>query len=211
MKVAIIGATGRVGSRTTNEALSRGHEVIAIARGADALDDRDGLTKAAVDLYDTDALAAALDGAEAVVFAYRAAEGDKTPLTQQAARSALDALKKAGISRFLAAGGAGSLVVEGGGLNVDQPGFPDAAKPTALATVEIYYMMQKEDGLDWTYLCPSSIIFDGERTGIFRTSVENLITDDEGNSKISFEDYAVAMVDELENPQHGGQKWTVGY
>jgi hypothetical protein len=212
MKVAIVGATGRAGIRLTEEALSRGHEVVAIARGAASLGTRQNLTTAAVDLNDTDALASAMAGAEAVLYSYRAAEDlDRVAATAQVTKSALDAVKRAGIHRFLIVGGAGSLEVAPGQLNVDQPAFPEASKPTAVATMNIYKAAQDAPGLQTTYMCPTGKFFEGERTGTFRVGGTAILKDKDGQASISFEDFAVAMVDEMENPKHTGEKVAVGY
>lgn len=212
MKVAIIGATGRAGSRLTDEALSRGHEVTAIARGAANLGSRENLTTAAVDMNDTDALASALVGAEAVLYSYRAGdEVDRIAVTAEVTKSALEAVQRAGVHRFLIVGGAGSLEVAPGQLNVDQPGFPEASKPTAIATMNIYKAAQEVPGLEVTYMCPAGRFFEGERTGTFRVGGTAVLKDAEGNAGISFEDFAVAMIDELESPKHAGEKVAVGY
>lgn len=212
MKVAIIGATGRAGKRLTDEALSRGHEVIAVARGAASLGSRENLTTAAIDMNDTDALASALVGAEAVLYSYRASEElDRIKVTAELTKSALDAVQRAHVHRFLIVGGAGSLEVAPGKLNVDQPGFPDSSKPTAVATMNIYKSAQQVPGLQVTYMCPTGRFFEGERTGKFRVGGTAILKDAEGNASISFEDFAVAMIDELESPKHTGEKVAVGY
>ena len=120
-------------------------------------------------------------------------------------------MKSADLNRFLIVGGAGSLEVEPGIQLVDTPEFPEQWKPGSLAGREVLYLVQAEPELAWTYLSPSMIIAPDKRTGQFRLSTDQLLTDAEGESRISVEDYAVAMVDELEEPQHIRKRFTVGY
>lgn len=126
------------------------------------------------------------------------------------ARSIIDATKTAGIKKLLAVGGAGSLMVDGV-RRMDQDDFPERFQMGAASTVEIYYLLQKEPALDWTYLCPSDTPEENMRTGKFRLGGEDMLFDENGFSHISLEDYAIAMIDELEEPRHTRQKFTVGY
>ncbi len=212
MKVAILGATGWVGTRLVDEALMRGHEVTAIARGAGDMPARDRLHPAAHDIADAHALALVLGGHDAVIHSARAPRdhADRMGATKAMARTIIDATKSAGIKQLLAVGGAGSLLIEGV-RRMDQPEFPERFQVGAATTVEIFYMLQKEPELEWTYLCFSDTPEETGRTGKFRLGGANMLFDENGFSHISLEDYAVAKIDELENPNHTRQKFTVGY
>ena len=201
MKIALIGATGNVGQRVTAEALSRGHEVIAIARDVSRLEAQAGVTAVQADLKDKAAIRQAIEGADAVVLSVKFQELDVEAL--------LDALK--GAKRLLIVGGAASLYVAPGLQLIDTEGFPDfikvEAEPARLALARI----QRETALDWTFLSPSVFFGPGERTGNFRLGKDDLLTAADGKSHISYEDYAVALLDEIERPAHSRQRFTVGY
>ncbi|MCD0506258.1 NAD(P)-dependent oxidoreductase, partial [Bordetella petrii] len=117
----------------------------------------------------------------------------------------------AGVPRLLVVGGAGSLRVAPGVMLIDTPEFPDAYKPEARAGVVFLDTLRREKALDWTFLSPSALFEPGERTGVFRVGADELLADDEGKSWISMEDYAIALVDELESPRHTRRRFTVGY
>jgi len=203
MKIAIIGATGGVGSRLTNEALSRGHQVTAIARKANELAGKPGLTPVALDLADAGKLAAAVAGQDAVLVSIKYHTTDSAKL--------LADLKKAGIKRLLAVGGAGSLQDPTGRDVVDSPEFPAPWKGEALAAREFLRALRQESALDWTLISPSAMLVPGERTGKYRIGADQLLVDDKGNSGISIEDLAKALIDELEEPRHSRKRFTVGY
>ena len=213
MKVALIGATGFVGSQILNEALNRGHQVTAIVRRVERLPQRDGLTAVQVDITDVDALAAVLAGHDAVISAFNPARtmpGDVFQRMVDGATAIIAATKKAGVKRLLAVGGAGSLLVAGQPL-IDTPDFPPAWKAGAGGTREFLYLLKKEPDLDWTFLSPAAMLQPGERTGTFRLGGDELLTDKNGECRISTADYAVAMVDELEEPKHTGRRFCVAY
>jgi len=199
----MIGATGNVGSRILAEALRRGHTVTAIARNAGALTPRAGVTPVSVDFANTPALTQALRGHDAVVSATRFVSTPVDTLRQ--------AIKAAGVKRWFIVGGAGSLEVAPGKALVDAPGFPDAYRAEASAGRDFLNKVRGEKELDWTFLSPSALFVPGQRTGKFRTGGDQLLTGADGNSTISFEDYAIAAIDELENPRHIRQRFTVGY
>jgi putative NADH-flavin reductase len=203
MKIAIIGATGNVGSRLTKEAVSRGHQVSAIARNADKLPPQVGVTAKSADFTNAAALAPLLAGHDAVLVAVKYSTADGTQI--------LAALKQAGVKRLLVVGGAGSLQVASGADLVDTPNFHEAWKPEALAAREFLRTLRKEPALDWTMISPSALLQPGERTGKFRLGTDQLLTDAQGNSKISMEDLAVALIDELEKPKHSRGRFTAGY
>jgi len=203
MKIAVIGATGNAGSRIVTELLSRGHQVLGIARHPDKMKPRPGLTLTQGDVKDETGLAKLLAGQEVAIHSVRFLDTD--------AKSAIGAAKKAQLERFLVVGGAGSLEVAPGAVLIDQPSFPPVAKPEASAGRDFLNILKTERELDWTYLSPSVFFSPGERTGKFRLGKDQLLTGADGQSKISMEDYAIALADEIEKPQHRRQRFTVGY
>jgi putative NADH-flavin reductase len=203
VKVALIGATGNVGTRLLSELVSRRHVVTAIARHPEKVPERPGVTARRGDVFDKAGLTALLAGHDAVISAVRFIASDP--------RLLIDAVKAAGVRRYLVVGGAGSLDVAPGQRLVDTPTFPAAYKPEALKGGEFLQALRAEKDLDWTFLCPSAVIAAGERSGKFRLGDDRLLTDASGKSSISYEDYAVAMVDELEKPAHSRRRFTVGY
>ncbi|WP_420996640.1 NAD(P)-dependent oxidoreductase [Cupriavidus sp. 30B13] len=203
MKIAIIGATGRVGTRLIDEALRRGHTVTAIARQADKLPAQPDLTTRNADVADTEALAAAIAGNDVAISTVR--------FEQTKAAQIVGAVKAAGVPRLLVVGGAGSLYVAPGVQLVDTPGFPDAYKPEALAGRDFLDALRAETELDWTFLSPAALFEPGTRTGTWRTGGETLLSDASGKSWISMEDYAIAMLDEVEKPAHPRQRYSVAY
>ena len=203
MKIALIGATGQVGSRILSEALQRGHQVSAIARQAGTLAPRTGLTPVALDVADTGKLAAALAGHDVAVISVKYSVVDPRPILQ--------AVQQVGVKRILVVGGAGSLQVAPGVDLVDTPDFPAAYKAEALAARECLRLLRSGSALDWSLVSPSALLQPGERTGKFRIGADQLLVDAGGASRISIEDLALALVDELESPRHSRQRFTVGY
>ena len=208
MKVTLYGASGMIGSRILNELLSRGHQVTAVVRDPSKIKTT-GATAIAGDILDPSSVDQTARGATAVVSAFAAPHDDVSKLVD-ATRSLLKGLQDAGVRRFLMVGGAGSLEVAPGVQLVDAPVFPAAWRPIALAHRDAFAVLEQSD-LDWTSLSPPALIQPGERTGRFRLGKDTLIADEKGNSSISAEDYAIAMVDELENPKHIRQRFTLGY
>ena len=219
MKVALIGATGFVGAKILDEALSRGHEVTAIVRNAAAVPARPGVTVRAVDVLDVAALAQALEGHHVVISAFnpgrQTAGGDEVTQQHVAGHTAIiAAVKRSGVHRFLAVGGAASLKTKDGIEFLDSPDFPaqyEEFKGGIRGTRALYYLLKEEHDLDWAFLAPSVFLLPGERTGKFRLGKDHVIYDDKGESRITLEDYAVAMVDEMERPAHHRERFTVGY
>ena len=214
MKVALIGATGFVGSQLLNEALDRGHEVTAIVRRIERLPERPDLTPKQVDIMDVDALAALLAGHDAVVAAYnpdRTAPGDVFERMVEGAKAIIAATKRSGVKRLLVVGGAGSLEVAPGRQMIDQPDFPPDWKAGAGGTRQFLYLLKEEPDLDWTFLSPAAMLQPGERTGTFRLGGDQLLVDEKGECRISTSDYAVAMIDELEDPKHTHRRFCVAY
>ncbi len=219
MKIALIGATGFVGAILLEEALNRGHEVTAIVRKPEALPDRAGITPLKLDIHDVDALAKALAGHDVVISAYnplRGAQGGDE-ITQQHVvghKAIIAALKASGVTRFMAVGGAASLKTSEGTELLDSPSFPkeyEASKGGIRGTRALYYLLKEEPGLDWVFLSPSAFLLPGERTGKFRLGKDELLVGADGQSRISLEDYAMALIDELERPAHHRERFTVGY
>jgi len=212
MRIALIGATGFIGSAILKEVLSRGHEVTALAAHPEKLAPAPGLTKAGTDVLDQARLAAQLKGHDAVISAFSGhAQGDVYGYYVKGIRSIIGAVKDADVQRLLVVGGAGSLEVAPGVQLLDTPGFPDMYRASAEGAREALKLLRDEQFLNWTLLSPSAVIAPGERTGKFRLGTDQLLVNAQGDSRISVEDYAVAMVDELERPVHARKRFTVGY
>ncbi|MEU5427990.1 NAD(P)H-binding protein [Streptomyces olivoreticuli] len=213
MRITVFGAAGNVGSRVVAEALSRGHEVTAVVRdparfphlpaGAEA---RTG------DAADADDVAALSAGQDLVITATRPAPGRESEHAATT-RALLAGLARTGV-RLLVVGGAGSLTVpgSGGGVVRDDPAFaPAAIRPIAQAGTEQLAVCRAETTVDWAYLSPAALLEPGERTGTYRLGTDELLVDAEGNSAISMEDLAVALLDEAERPKHRRTRFTVAY
>ncbi|MCK8664156.1 NAD(P)-dependent oxidoreductase [Pseudomonas azerbaijanoccidens] len=202
-KIAIIGATGRAGSQLLEEALRRGHSVTAIARDTSKIGQRAGVVTRDVDALDASALQAAIAGHDVVI---SAAHFATLP-----ASAVVGPVKKAGVKRLLVVGGAGSLLLPDGTRVIDSEGFPEAYKAEASAGAAFLGKLREEKDLDWTFLSPSAEFVEGERTGTLRLGQDDLLVSSEGRSWITFADYAIAMLDEVETPKHVRQRFTVGY
>ena len=212
MKIALFGATGTLGQRILREALQRGHVVTAIVRDPSRVMARDpNLTVITGDILDSQSVAKCVAGQDAVVNA--SGPREESPQTVvDAARSLIAGLMQGSVKRLLVVGGAGSLEVTPGVLLVDSPQFPEAWKGIALAHKDALKVYQTEaGGLDWTYASPAALIEPGERTGHFRLGTDQLLTDAQGNSRISAEDFAIALLDELETPRYARKRFTVAY
>ncbi|MGH8445803.1 MAG: NAD(P)-dependent oxidoreductase [Solimonas sp.] len=203
MKIAIIGISGRVGSRLAAELLQRGHPITGIARQPADVAAKPGLTVVRGDATDAASLAPLIAGHDAVVSAGRFETTRAEPL--------LAAVRQAGVPRLLVVGGAGSLEVAPGVALLDTPEFPAAYKPEASAGRDFLNVLRPVRDIDWTYLSPSALLEPGTRTGRYRSGGDQLLADSAGKSWISMEDYAVAMADEIERPQHSRRRYTVGY
>ncbi len=201
--IALIGASGNIGSRVLDEALRRGHKVTGTTRDAAKLSARPNLAVAVANTADVAAMAATLKGHDVVVASVKWNEADILEV--------LDAIRRAGVKRALFVVGAGSLLRADGRTHFEhmaEKGIqPPTSKPAALALERI----RKADDLDWTAISPPASIQPSERTGKFRLGLERLIEDDKGQSLISREDFAIAIVDEIETPGHVGKRFTAGY
>jgi len=202
MKIALIGATGRVGSELLKELVRGGHAVTAIVRNPEKVPPAANVVAKKGDVFDTAGLTNLLKGHDAVISAVHFTASDPQKL--------IDAVKAAGVKRYLVVGGAGSLEVAPGVALVTTPGFPAEYKTEALKGGDFLALLRQEKDLDWTFLSPSALFFDGPRTGVFRLGKDQLLTNEKGSS-ISFADYAIALADELEKPAHTRQRFTVGY
>ena len=216
MKIALIGATGFVGSAILKEALDRGHEVTAIARHPEKIKAQNNLSIVKSDVMDSDKLAELLKGNDVVVSAYNAGwtNPDLYNEFMKGSESIQEAVKKSGVKRLIVNGGAGSLFVAPGVQIVDTPQFPEAFKPGAAAARDYLNILKKEDQLDWTFVSPAIEMNPGTphvRKGVYRTGLDNPVFDADNKSTISVEDLAVAILDEVENPKHIRARFTVAY
>ncbi len=202
MKIALIGATGRAGSEILKELVRRGHHVTAIVRNPEKVPSGAGVAAKKGDVFDKAGLTELLKGHDAVISAVHFLQSDPQIL--------IDAVKAAGVTRYLVVGGAGSLEVAPGVALVTTPGFPAEYKAEALKGGDFLVLLRQEKDLGWTFLSPSALFFDGPRTGVFRLGKDQLLSNDKGSS-ISFADYTIALADELEKPAHARQRFTVGY
>lgn len=212
MKIAIIGATGFVGSALLLEAVARGHEITALVSNPSKVPAYPTVTATQADVLSQDSLTEKLDGHDAVISAFSGhAQSDVLGYYVEGIRSIISATKAAGVRRLLVVGGAGTLEVAPGVQLIDTPQFPAQWKATAEGARQALTLLHNEQELDWTLLAPSAHLEPGERTGKFRIAKEQLLLDESGQSHISLPDYAVAMTDELEQPAHSRSIFTVGY
>ena len=203
MKIAVIGASGNAGSRITAELAHRGHSVTAIARHPEKIAARANVTPTGGDVMDQAGLARLLAGHDAAISSVHFLASDPVSL--------IAAAKESKVGRYLVVGGAGSLEVAPGVRLVTTSGFPVAYKAEAEAGGAFLDLLRAEKELNWTFLSPSALFVAGERTGKFRLGIDQLLTAADGKSSISFEDFAVALADEIERPAHVRQRFTVGY
>lgn len=217
MKLTVIGASGFVGSEVVKEALNRGHQVTAIIRHPEKVSvQNDHLSVVRGDVMDTAALAELIKGSDMVISAYNAGWTNPNLYSDflKGSKSIQEATKQSGVKRLLVVGGAGSLFIAPGVQAVDTPAFPADWKPGALAARDYLSLLQKEDQLDWTFLSPALEMHQGmprQRTGVYRTGLDNPVFDANNKSAISVDDLAVAIIDETENPKHIRQRFTVAY
>lgn len=202
MKIAIMGATGNAGQRLVDEAVSRGHSVTGISRSADAQTQRENVHWVKADINDVDDMASKIAGHDAVILSM--------PFKSLDADNVFAVARKAGCW-LLVVGGAASLQTEDGVVLLDTPGFPDFIKVEAAPARDFLNQLKAGPGFDWTFLSPAMMFGPGERTGTFRLGTETLLTAPDGKSSISYEDFAVAMIDEIETPKHKNMRFTVGY
>ena len=203
MKIAVVGASGNAGTEITAELSRRGHQVTAIARNAEKIAKLPGVTAVSGDAGDVAGLAKLIAGHDAVVSAIHFLASDADVL--------ISAVKQAGVPRYLVVGGAGSLEVAPGVKLFDTPNFPEIYLAEAKAGGAFLDKLNTEPTLNWTFLSPSALFFHGPRTGTFRLGGDGLLVAADGNSSISFADFALALADEIETPRHARTRFTVGY
>ncbi len=203
MKIAVIGASGNAGSRITAELARRGHAVTAIARNPEKITAQANVTATKGDVLDQAGLARLIAGHDAAISSVHFMASDPLRLIGAASDSK--------VGRYLVVGGAGSLEVAPGVRLVMTAGFPVAYKAEAEKGAAFLDLLRAEKELNWTFLSPSALFTAGERTGQFRLGTDRLLTAEDGKSWISFEDFAVALADEIERPAHIRQRFTVGY
>ncbi len=207
MKIALIGATGFIGSGILTESLNRGHEVTAISTNPAKLPAHAQLTPVQGDVTNTEALASLVQDHDLVISAFNPGKDE----SGKGSQSIIDAVKRSNVERLLVVGGAGTLEVAPGKRVLDTPDFPSEWKGGALRTAAFLEQLLAEAEVNWVFLSPAAIIAPGERTGIYRIGGDQLMTGVDGQSRISVEDYAHAMLDEAEKPQHSRARFSVAY
>jgi putative NADH-flavin reductase len=213
MNVVLIGASGMIGSRVLKELVSRGHKVIAVVRDPSKVAAGPGVTVVKGDVNDVAALTGILNGVDAVVLSYSPPPGNEQQVIP-ATQSLFTSMKRAGVKRVIVVGGAASLFVAPGVTLLNSGHLPEQWKAIATAHRDLLDHLRSTNtgaGLDWAYFSPAGFIQPGERTGKFRLGKDDLVVDRKGESRISAEDYAIALVDELERPQHVRERFTIGY
>jgi putative NADH-flavin reductase len=203
MKIAVTGASGRAGSRIAAELARRGHAVTAIARNPEKIASLPNVSARKGDVFDQTGMAALWAGHDAAISSVHFLASDPARLIRAA--------RDSGVGRYLVVGGAGSLEVAPGVPLVTTPGFPAPYKAEAEKGAAFLDLLRQEKQLNWTFLSPSALFVEGQRTGKFRLGTDQLLTAPDGKSWISFEDFAVALADEIERPAHLRRRFTVGY
>jgi putative NADH-flavin reductase len=216
MKIALIGATGFVGTAILKEALGRGHSLTAIARSFDKISSDPKVTLFKADVMNEDEVTKAVKDHDVVISAYNAgwANPDMYPDFIKGSKSIEAGVKKSGVKRLIVVGGGGSLYAASGVQIVDTPQFPAEWKAGATAARDYLNILKKEKDLEWTFLSPALEMHHGTsgvRKGTYRSGLENPVFDESGRSVISVEDIAVAIIDEAENPKHIRERFTVAY
>ncbi len=216
MKVALIGASGFVGSAVLNELVQRGHQVTAIVRNPEKVKPAENVTSVKANVLDENEVAEAVKDHDVVVNAFNPGWTNPNIYEEslQGSQAIQNGIKKAGVKRLFVVGGAGSLYVAPDTQLIDTPHFPSSFKAGASAARDYLNILKKEQDLDWTFLSPAIEMHQGTsgvRKGTYRLGLENPVMDENGRSVISVEDMAIAIIDELENPKHIRQRFTVGY
>lgn len=209
MHVLVYGATGNAGREIVKELVARGHKVTGVARKVESLRGLPGVEAKTDDLSNVDTIAAVIRGADVVVSSYQP-PADNTDELVAVTKREVDAVKKVGVPRFVMVGGAGLLEVAPGVTLIQSGHLPAQYMPIATAHEKALGVLRGSD-INWTYLSPAAFFVPGQRTGKFRLGEKNLVADAKGESKISFADYAIALVDELEKPKHERGSFSVGY
>ncbi|MGE3303857.1 MAG: NAD(P)-dependent oxidoreductase [Hyphomonadaceae bacterium] len=205
MKIAYLGATGKVGTHALRELSARGHAITAITTHPDAVEALTGVTVRAGDANDPAGLAPLLAGHDVIVSSIQFAKIDYAKL--------IAAVRASSVARYFVVGGSGTLLAPGTTTRImDGPNFPPALLGNARAAAGFFDRLRAEKDLDWTYFSPPPMLGGGGRTGVFRIGGDELLVGPDGKATISYEDYAIALADELENPRYrGGKRFTAGY
>lgn len=217
MNVALIGASGFVGSAILSEALDRGHRVKAVVRNPDNITlKHENLTIVKADILDADQVKAAVEGTDAVISAYNSGWSNPDIYEEflRGSQSIQAAVKVAGIKRYIVIGGAGALEIAPGIQAVDTPEFPAAIYPGAAAARDYLNILKKDEELDWSFFSPAFEMHQGTsgvRTGHYRLGTNQPVFNDEDRSVLSVEDLALVIIDELETPKHLKQQFTAAY
>jgi uncharacterized protein len=211
MKLIVFGATGLLGSRLVDEAVRRGHEVTAAARDPSPVSGREGdVSAVSADVTQPGTVGRVASGHDVALSAVT--QHERPEVLVEAAHGLLDGLARAGVRRLVVAGGAGSLKVPSGQRLMDTPDFHEQWKPEAHAQAQaLAAYEQAETDVDWVYVSPAALLEPGERTGKYRVGTDELLTDDHGRSRITMEDFAIAMLDEAEHPKHSRERFTAGH
>ncbi len=198
MDVLLLGASGRIGRRTADELLSRGHRVTGVSRSGEVegVDDPELVTLSG-DATDADDIAKLASGHDAVVSTLGPSGEEEPEILTEMMEATIEGLQRASVDRLVWTGGAGGLEVAPGTRLIESEEFPDEWKPVAQAAIEAYEVLSDVDDLEWTYVAPAAMIEPGERTGEYRTAEGELVADEDGESYVSMEDFAVALADEL--------------
>ena len=215
-KVAVIGATGFVGTQVVKELANRGYFVNALARNTSKIEESENVKAVTADIYNTAELSEILKGNDAVISAFNPGWTNPNIFEDflKGAESIEKAVEESGVKRFITVGGAGSLYIAENLQLIDTPEFPAEIKPGAEAARQYLEIIKKNENLDWTFFSPAIEMHQGTagvRKGTYRTALENPVFDEEGRSVLSVEDVAVALVDELENNQFVKQRFTAAY
>lgn len=215
-KVAVIGATGFVGTQVVKELANRGYFVIALARNTSKIEESENVKAVTADIYNTAELSEILKGNDAVISTFNPGWTNPNIFEDflKGAESIQKAVEESGVKRFITVGGAGSLYITEHLQLIDTPEFPAEIKPGAEAARQYLELIKKNENLDWTFFSPAIEMHQGTagvRKGTYRTALENPVFDEEGRSVLSVEDVAVALVDELENNQFVKQRFTAAY
>lgn len=213
MDIVLYGASGMIGSRILKELVARGHRVLGVVRDPSRVAAAPGVRAVRGDMKDATEVARNLEGADAVISAYSPGQENAESLLP-ATEALLEGARRAAVPRVLIVGGAASLFVAPGKTLLHSGHLPKEWEAIATAHERTLQMLRDSEtaaGLEWTYLSPAAFIQPGERTGNFRLGKDDLLTDAQGQSRISAEDYAVALVDEVEHPKHVRQRFTVAY
>ncbi|TXI92466.1 MAG: NAD(P)-dependent oxidoreductase [Burkholderiaceae bacterium] len=212
MNIALIGASGFIGSALLQELLQRGHQVTALVSTPEKLAAHPQLRATKTDVQDLAVLEKSLHGFDAIISAFSGhAQSNMLDYYVAGMRNIIAAAKSVNATRLLVVGGAGSLDVAPGVQLLDTPSFPEAYRASAEGARQALNMLRAESNLNWTMLSPAAMISPGERTQQFRLGGDQLLVDEQGQSRISVQDYAVAMINELESPKHQKQRFTLAY